>query len=68
MLWHDAPNKPAANFRLTPLKVTKWRPGKDFHDLKQVFCGFLAIIQHFVGHSSTGPVKVNSTRQNEKSK
>ena len=43
-LWHDAPNKLSADFRLKPLKVIKWRSGEDFHYLKD---GFLTIIQHF---------------------
>ena len=50
------------------LKVTKWRTGKDFHDLKQVFVRFFYRNTAFWGHLTTGWVKVNSTRQNEKSK
>ena len=37
------------------LKVTKWQTGEDFHDLKQVFCCFLTIIQYLgVTHSLDG--------------
>ena len=42
------------------LTVTKWWTGKIFHNLKQVFGGFLTA---FLGHSSTGRVKVNENRE-----